>query len=90
MGKEIGKIYKNSQYQLSTPSIKAPVHLSLDSQTSTSIELAITSIPSVRDKKQTNSILCSKNSIYNYLSIKNNDYIQSCETQRKKYSIKTT
>ena len=71
--------------------IKAPVISSLASQTSSSIELKITSVPSVIDKKQTNSVLCSKNSIHNDLSIANNDDIQSCETQRKQnYSILTT
>ena len=84
MGKDIQKIYKHSQSQLSNPSIKAPVLSYLASQTSSSIELTITSVPSVTDKKQTNPVLCSEDSIKNYLSITHNDNIQYCETQRKK------
>ena len=83
MGKDIGKIYKHGKHQLSNPSIKAPVLLSLASKTPSSIELTMTSVPSVRDKK-TNSGLCSKNSIQNDVSITNNDDTQSYETQRKK------
>ena len=51
MGKDIGQFYKHSQSQLSTPLIKAPVILSLASQTPSSIELTITSVPFVREKK---------------------------------------
>ena len=83
MGKDKGIIYKHSQYQLSTLPIKAPVILSLASQTSSSVESTITSVPSIRDKKQTNYALCSKNSIQNDLSIKNNDDIHSCETREE-------
>ena len=50
MEKDKGWIYKHSQSQLSTLSIKGPVILSLASQTSFSIELTITSVPYVRDK----------------------------------------
>ena len=75
MGKDIGKFYKHSQYQISTPSIKAPVISYLASQTSSSIVLTINSVPSVRDKKQTNSVFCSEKFIQNYLSITNNDDI---------------
>ena len=63
MGKDMGNFYKHSQSQLSTPSIKAPVLLSLASQTSSSIQLKRTSVPSFIDKKQTNPGLRSKNSI---------------------------
>ena len=63
MGKYIGKFYKCGQSQLSTPSIKASVISYLASQTSSSIEFTIHSILSVIDKKQTNSVLCSKNPI---------------------------
>ena len=83
MGKDILRIYKHSQSQLSTTSIKAPVLSYSDDQTSSYIELTITSVSSVIDKKQTNSVLCSKNSIQNDLNITNNDDIQSCETPRK-------
>ena len=52
MGKEIGKICKHSQDQLSTPSMKAPVILSLTPYKSSFIELTITSVPFVRDKNK--------------------------------------
>ena len=91
MGKDIVQIYKISQSQYSTISIKVPVLLYLASQTSSFIELIITSIPSIIDKKQTSSVLFSKNTIQNDLNIANNDNIQSCKTQRKQhYSIPTT
>ena len=77
MGKDIGKIYKHSQYQLSNPSIKEPVVSSSDSQTSTSIKLTITSVSSDIDKKQTNSILCSQNTTQNDLNITNNEDVKS-------------
>ena len=87
VGKEIGRIHKHGQYQLSTLSIKSPVLLSLAAQKSSYIELTITSVPSVRDKKQINSDFCSKNYIQNDLSITNNDNMQSCETQGKQNCI---
>ena len=90
MVKDIKQIYKNSQYQLSTLSIKTPVPLHLSYQTSSSIEFTKTSVTSVSNKKQTNSVLCSKNSIHDDLSITNNYDIQSCETVIKQnYSIPT-
>ena len=56
--------------------------------------MTITSIPSVPfviEKKQNNFVLCSQNSIYNDVSISNNNDIQSCETPIKEnYSIPTT
>ena len=52
MGKDIGKIYKHSQSQISNPSIKALVILYLASQTSSSIELTIAFVPYVRDKNK--------------------------------------
>ena len=70
MRKYIGKFYKRGQSQLSNPSSNAPFLSDLATQTSLSNELTTTSFPSIRDKKQTNSALCSKNSIHNYLSIK--------------------
>ena len=84
MGKDIGQIYKHSQSQLLTPSLKAPVSSSSASQTSSNIESTTTSIPSVRDKNQNNSVLCPQNTIQNYVSITNNDGIQSCEIARNK------
>ena len=63
MGKEIERIYKHGQYQISTLSFKAPVCSSL------------ASVPSVREKKQNNSVLGSKNFIQNDLCITNNDDI---------------
>ena len=52
MGKYIGSIYKHSQYQLSTKSIKEPVFSFSYSQTSSSIKLSITSVSSVIDKEK--------------------------------------
>ena len=90
MGKNIGRIYKYSQSQLSTSSIKASVSSSSDYQTSSAIKLTTMSVPSIRDKHQNNSVLCSQKTIQNDASIKNNDDIQSCETARKEiYSIQT-
>ena len=84
MDKDMGRIYKHSQSQISNPLFMSPVLSYLASQTSSSIELTTTSVPSVTDKKQTNPVLCSEDSIKNYLSITHNDNIQYCETQRKK------
>ena len=84
VGKDIGRIYKHSQSQLSTSSFKAPLHSYSDSQTSSSIELTTTSVPSFRDKNQNDSVLCSHHSIHNDVSITNNYGIQSCETAIKK------
>ena len=75
-GKEIGRSHKHGQYQLSTPSIKALVLSYLAYQTSSYIELTITYVPSVIDKNQTNSILCSEKYIHNDLSISDNDAIK--------------
>ena len=88
---EIGKIYKHSQSQLSTSSLKAPFISSSDPQTSSAIKLTTTSVPSVTDKNQNNSVLYSKNTTQNDTTITNNDNIQSCEAARKKkYSIPST
>ena len=84
MGKDIGRIYKHSQSQLSTLSFKAPVRPSAASQTSSPIELKTTSVPSVRDKNKNNYFLCSQNTIHNDVSTTNNDNIQSCDKTRKK------
>ena len=51
MGKEIGKFYKHSQYQLSNLSLKTPVSSSSKPQTSSAIEITTTSVPSVTEKK---------------------------------------
>ena len=85
MGKDIGKIYKHSQSQLSTLSIKAPVSSYSEPQTSSNIKLTTTSVPYIIDKHQNNSVLCSQNTTQNYATITNNDDIQSCETFLKKY-----
>ena len=53
MGKDIEQIYKYSQSQLSTLSLKAPVSSSSDPQTSSAIELTTTSIHYFRDKIKT-------------------------------------
>ena len=90
MGKYIGRIYKYSQSQLSTLSLKEPVSSSSDTQTSSAIELTTTSVPYVIDRHQKNSVLYSKNTIQNVESITINDDIQSCETAKKQnYSIPT-
>ena len=89
--KDIGRNYKHIQYQLSNPSIKEPVLSSSYFQTSSYTKLKITSVSSVIDKKQTNSVLCSQNTIQNDLNITNNDDMQSCETPIKQnYIIPTT
>ena len=90
MGKYTGKIYKHSQYQISTLSLKIPVSLSSEPQTSSAIELTTAYVPSTTDKHQNNSVLYSQNTIQNDATITNNDYIQSFETPRRKtYSIST-
>ena len=91
MGKDIGRFYKYGQYQISTSSLKAPVSSSSDPQTSSAIELTTTSVPSVRDKNQNNSVLYYQYTIHNVTSITNNDNIQSYEIEDKNkcYSIST-
>ena len=82
MGKDIGHIYKHSQCQLSTSSIKKPVFLYSASQTSSSIKLTITCVSSVIYKDQTDYGFCSQNTIQNDSNITNNDDTHSCETPR--------
>ena len=90
MGKYIGRIYKYSQSELPTLSLKTPVSSSSGPQTSSAIELTVMSIPSVTDKHQNNSVLYSQNNIHNDETITNNDDIQSCETPKtQNYSIPT-
>ena len=60
MGKDIGHIYKNSQYQLSNPSIKKPFFSYSASQAASYTELTITSVNSVIDKKNQFRFLFSK------------------------------
>ena len=83
MGKYIGRIYKHSQSQLSTLSLKTPVSSSSEPQTSSAIELTTTSVPFVIDKHQNNYVLYSQNTIQNDATIANNEDIQSCETPEK-------
>ena len=52
MGKEIGQIYKHSQSQTSTLSIKSPVNSYSESQTSSAIEFKTTAVPSITDKHE--------------------------------------
>ena len=78
MGKDIGRIYKHSQYQLSNLSLKAPVSSSAESQTYSAIELTTTHVPSATDKHQKNYVLGSQNTIQNDATITNNEYIHSC------------
>ena len=80
MGKDIERIYKHSQSQLSTLSINAPVSSTSETQTFYAIELTTTSITSITDKHQNNSVLCSQNTTHNDATITKNDNIQYCET----------
>ena len=89
MGKYIGQIYKHSQSQISTSSLKTPVSLSSEPQTSPAIELTIMSIPSVTDKNRNNYVLYSQNTIQNDATITNNDNVHSCEAEKKDHSIPT-
>ena len=86
----MGKIYKHSQYKLSTYSLKAPISSSSESQTSSATELTTTSVPSARDKHQNNYVLYSQNNIQNDATITKDDDIQSFETPGKQnYNIST-
>ena len=87
MGKDIGQIYKYSQSQLSTLSLKVPVISYSDPQTPSAIELTTTSVPSVWDKNQNNYVLYPQNPIQNDASITNNGDIQSYKTERKQNYI---
>ena len=52
MGKDIRRIYKHIQYQLSTLSLKTIVISFSNPQTSSAIELTTTAVPSAPDKHQ--------------------------------------
>ena len=82
MGKDIGRIYKHSQSQISTLSLKAPVSSSSEPQISYAIKLTTTTVTSARHKHQNNYVLCSQNTIHNDATITNNDVIQYCETPK--------
>ena len=60
MGKYIGRIYKHSQSQLSTLSLKTPVSSSSEPKTSSAIKLTTTSVPYVTDKIKTIMFLVPK------------------------------
>ena len=75
MSKDIGKIYKHSQSQLSTLSLNKPVSSSSEPQISSAIKLTTTPFPSVTDKNQNNYILYSQYIIQNYATITINDDI---------------
>ena len=60
MNKDIENIYKHSQSQISNQSFKSLVLSSIVSQTSSSIKLTTTSVPSVRYKKQKNPFCVPK------------------------------
>ena len=79
MGKEIGQLYKHSQSQLSTLSLKAPVSSSSESQTASTIKLKTTFVLSARDKHQKNSLFYSQNTIQNSVTITENYDIQYCK-----------
>ena len=89
MGKDIGRIHKHSQSQLSASSIKAPVISSSESQTSSGIKLTTIYVPSITDKHQNNPVLCFQHTIQNDTTITNNDDIQSCETAKNIFNIPT-
>ena len=80
MGKYIERIYKHSQSQLSTLSLKTPVSSSSEPQTSSAIELTTSSVPYVTDKHQNNYVFYSKNTIENDATITKNDNIKSYKT----------
>ena len=63
MGKAIGRIDKHGQSQVSTQSIKEPVLSCSAYETSSSTVLTKTLVSSDIDKEQTNSVLCSQNTI---------------------------
>ena len=84
MGKDIGQIYKHSQSQLSTLSLKTPVRSSSEPQTPSATKLTTASVSSVTDKNQNNYVLYYQNTIQNDATITNNDNIQSCETEKNK------
>ena len=89
MGKDIGKIYRYSQSQISISSLNVPVSSYSDPQTSSSIELTTTSVPSMTDKHQNNYVLYYQNTIQNDATITNNDNTQSCETKKQNDIIPT-
>ena len=84
MKKDIGRIYKYSQSQLSNFSLKTPVSSSSEHQTSSAIKLTTTSVPSVRDKNKNKYVLYSQNTIQNDATITNNDDIHSFETAKNR------
>ena len=84
MGKDIGQIYKHSQYQLSNSSLKAPVSSSSEHKTTSAFSLITTNFASVTDKHQKHYVLYNHNTIQNDETITNNDNIQSFETANKK------
>ena len=71
-------------------SLNAPVSSSSEPQTSPDIGSKTTSVPSITDKIQNNSVLYPQNTVHNDATITNNDEIQSCETARNRnYRIPT-
>ena len=52
MGKDIGRIYKYSNFQLSTFSLKTPVSSSSEPQKYSAIEPTTMSVPSTTDKHE--------------------------------------
>ena len=89
MRKDIRRVYKHSQSQLSNFSLKAFVRSSSESHTSSSIKLKTTYVPFSRDKYQNNSVFNSQNTIPNDATITNYDNIQSCKTKKLNYIIST-
>ena len=80
MWKDIGQVYKHSQSQILTLSIKAPGSSSSEPQTFSVIKSTITSVPSITDKHQNKFFFLE--TTHNDATITNNDDIQSCETPK--------
>ena len=89
MSKDIGQIYKHSQSQILTSSFKVPVSSSSETQKSSAIKFKATSVASITYKHQNNSIFCSQKTTQNDATIKNNDDMDYCETQKTKFNIST-
>ena len=84
MGKDIGRLYKNNQSKIPTPTIKKPGLSSSDSHASSASNYTQTCISSRLDNKH---ITTNQNKN----KISNTDDIQSCVTpQKQNYSVQAT
>ena len=80
MGKEIGRFYKNNPSELSTATLKKPILLSSDSQTSSASNSTQTSISSRLDNKHITTDQNKNN-------ISTTDDIHSCLTPQKQITV---